>query len=443
MSVEPSRRACETLLWCVLFFAPAAFGATEWWSRALLEGMILCLAAMCAMRRDFSPSRGGLLRGLSFIVLLGAVQLLDLREATAPASWLPFTLERQRTLYALLLWSAYACLLWATSGVLRWEGAFRRACWAVFAIGLFVAVVGILQGGQGNAAYYGLRPIRHGLPFGPFTNRDHAATWMVASSFIGMGLLADGLRPTRVPLSERAAKQLLVLFALFVQLAAVKETASRGAMNALFASAVLTSFLVSRSLTRAKPRLFLGAGLAVAACAYLALLSYNTNWIGLPEGALDASTAYRLSMYQSGVWMLADFPLFGVGLGGFAGVFRAYQDRIVVGIVEHIHSSWLEVALETGLLIFVAFGAAILKPVFLLGWRLMSAKGNAWAVAAGCFGASLAIILHGFVEFSFQIPADAVLFIVLLGMVERLVAPTGPARVEGRHEDRSALISLH
>lgn len=431
------------LLWFVLFFAPAAFGATEWWSRGLLEGLIFCLALMCAMRRDFSPSRGGVLRGLLLIILLGAVQLMDLREANTPASWLPFTLERQRTLHALLLWSSYACLLWATSGVLRWEGAFRRTCLAIFAVGLFLAVVGILQSGQGNLAYYGLRPIRHGLPFGPFTNRDHAATWMVASSFVGMGLLVDGFGRTRVPLSERVAKQLLVFFVIVVQFVAIKETASRGAMNAFFASTFLMSFLISRSVASAKQRIYFGGGLAVVACAYLLLLSSNTNWLGLSEGALDTSTAYRISMYRSGALILADFPLFGIGLGGFEEAFRAYQDRIVVGIVEHVHSSWFEIALETGLLAFAAFCASVIKPLSLLGWRLMSAKGAGWAVAAGCFGAALAMILHGFVEFSFQIPAAAVLFIVLLGMVERLVVLMEPAPVAGRHDDSGALISLH
>lgn len=413
MSLEPPRRACEMMLWFILFFAPAAFGATEWWSRAVLESLIFILAAMCALRRDFSAPAGGPLWGFVWILVLGAFQLLQVRPLADPVGLLPFTLSRPQTLYALLMWAALAALLWAASGILRWEGALHRLSWAILLIGLFIAVVGILQRGQGNTAYYGIRPIRHGLPFGPFTNYNHAATWMVASACVGTGLFVKGFERGRAHLTERVARQVLVAFALLILIAGVLETKSRGGINALFTSAIVTAFLAAVAMPRARDRHITCAALILTGGAYAVFLYNNPRWSGFVDGALEASAAYRVSMYRSGLRMLADFPIFGIGLGNFANAFHPYQESFVVGLVDHVHSSWLEIALETGLLGIAAFGAFVLAPLAALGRRLTSIDFNSRAVAAGCFAALLAVTLHGFVEFSFQIPADAVIFVVL------------------------------
>lgn len=412
MSVEPSRRSCEAMLWLILLFAPAAFGSTEWWSRAVLESLIFSLAALCALRRDFSAPAGAPLYGFALVLIMGALQFVSVRPLAGPATLLPFTVSRPQTLYALLLWSSYASLLWAASGILRWEGALRRVFWAIFVIGLFIAVTGILQRGQGNAAYYGLRPIRHGLPFGPFTNCDHAASWMVASIFAGIGLFAEGFRRSRAPLTERVAKQILIVFALIVQLGAVWETASRGAINAFLVSALVTSYLAAGAMTGAIPRRLSRAGLVLAGCVYGVFIYFNPKSLGFVGGALDTSTAYRVSMYRSGLGMLTDFPFFGVGLGGFTSAFPAYQESLVVGLVEHVHSSWLEVALETGLLGVSAFALVLLAPLFKLGRHLSTSEISSGATTAGCFAALFSFLLHGVVEFNFQIPANAILFIV-------------------------------
>lgn len=429
MSLEPPRRACEVTLWFILFFAPAAFGATEWWSRAVIESLIFILAAMCALRRDFSAPTGGPLWGFVFILVLGVLQLAQARPLADPAGLLPFTLVRPQTLYAMLLWTAFAALLWSASGILRWEGALQRLSWAIFLIGLFIAVAGILQRGQGNTAYYGLRPIRQGNPFGPFTNYDHAASWMVVSIFFGVGLFAEGLRRARAPLTERLSKQLLIAFALIVQLAAVWETASRGAINALLASALVTAFLAAGALDRAWPRRLSRAGLVFAGLGYALFLYFNPKWLGFTAGGLDISAATRVSMYRSGLSMLADFPVFGTGLGSFRNSFQAYQEPFVTDIVDHIHSSWYEVALESGLLGLGFFGAAVFSPLIALGRRLASSEAVARAIVAGCFAAFFSFALHGLIEFSFQIPANAILFVVVVAVAAGFNPP--PVKIEG------------
>lgn len=308
----------------------------------------------------------------------------------------------------------------------------RRLTWVIVGVGFFIAIIGILQRGQGNTAYYGLRTIAWASnPFGPFTNYDHAAAWMVGSFCVGAGLFVEGFARGRVPMTERIAKQSLVAFALAVLIAGIVETGSRGGVNSLFASAVAVSILIAASSVRPGSRNSIVAVIVLVAVTYGHFLYKNPRWIGLERGTFDGSATYRLSMYRSGLRMLADFPAWGVGLGGFVNAFHSYQENIVVGLVDHVHSSWLEVALESGLLGLIAFGFGVLKPLTLIGRRLTKPDFSARVLAAGYFAALLAGLLQGVVEFSFQIPADAVLFVVLAGAVAVLagVLPKSTAAV--------------
>lgn len=419
MSAAPSRRACEGLLWFILFFAPAAFGATEWWSRAVLEGLIFCLAAMCAARRDFHVPVSAPLAGFGVILGIGCLQLLQAHPANQPLGLIPFTVSRPQTVYALMFWAALTALYWSASGIFRWDGALRRASWAIFGTGLFIAVVGILQRGQGNTAFYGFRPIRpDSVPFGPFTNPNHAANWMAASTLLGAGLVWDLLPRRSLPLSDRAAQTVLGAFLICLSGAAVLATRSRGGTHALLLSALFTAGLVA---IRGRLRLFLMGGVALAGAAYAGVLYAHPKWIGLVGSAADGSAGERLSMYRAGFRLLADFPVFGTGLGGFQTAFVAYKEPIVHAAVDHLHSSWLEVALEAGVFGAAALGASFLLPIAALGRRLAGAGSG--APAAGLFAAVLALVLHGLVDFNFQIAANAAVMAVILAAVTARLAP--------------------
>lgn len=425
MSVAPSRRACEGLLWFILFFAPAAFGATEWWSRAVLESLIFILAAVCSLRRDFAASWSVPLSGFAVVIAVGGLQLFNVHPLGQPAGFLPFTVAGPQTLYALLLWTALAALFWSSSGIFHWEGAVRRASWAIFGVGLFISIVGVLQRGQGNTAYYGVRLIRNNAhPFGPFPNPNHAANWMAASTLLGAGFFVEHLKLRRpIPMADRAAQIILGAFVLGVSIAAVLATRSRGASHALLLAALATAGLLSMPAIRGRLRPFLSGGLALAALAYAYFVSLHPKWIGLSGGGTDGSTADRVAMYRAGLRLLADFPVFGTGLGGFQQVFLTYQEHHLYGVVDHVHSSWLEVALEAGLVGAAAIGAAFLAPLAALGRRLARAGLGAGALPAGCFAASLALVLHGFLDFNFQIPANAALAVVLLATVSACLRP--------------------
>jgi len=121
------------------------------------------------------------------------------------------------------------------------------------------------------------------------------------------------------------------------------------------------------------------------------------------------------------VRLIRDFPLFGSGLGTFEIVYRQYQTTLVENVVDHAHNDYLEFAANTGFI-----GAAVLfMPIFYLLQRMIVAfledrHDYRRSITLGCIGGTLTILLHSLADFNLQIPANALVFAVILGIGYRV-----------------------
>jgi len=427
----------EGLLLFAVVFGPLAFGSVEPWSRAVLQIDLFLLLGVCALRRAPSfenPVYKTLLPALILLIILGALQRLNPRLPADPASWLPSTASALDTGRELVLWASYASLLWSAPQVLASRGAARRFAWTLFLLGAFVAVVGIMQRAHGNTAYYGLRAVRHGLPFGPYVNRDHGASFLVMSAMMGAGLFLSRWiefrgRESMGEKTDVAAAQAATVFLLGIIVFGIISSRSRGAVNAMAAAVWLTGLLATGFFKNARLRWGSRAIVGFGAFGYLVFLWNHPHWIGSILKTPDLSTAYRLSMYRGGLDMIRDFPLWGVGLGTLRSAFPAYQERMLIPVVDHLHSDWLEVAAEMGAAgaIVAAAGLTAFIGANITSWRRASSSSVRF-LTAGALAAIVAFICQEAVDFSFHIPGNAVIFLSIAAYVGSLSSPLG-----GRH----------
>ncbi|MCX5796841.1 MAG: O-antigen ligase family protein [Elusimicrobia bacterium] len=433
----PPEWLLESLLLSAVVFGPLAFGAVEPWSVAVLEGLLFTLGLLCLWRGFRSWDHLAyktLVPAAAFILLIGVLQYLNPRPLSAPAGLLPATVSRTATGRELVLWSAYAVLLLCVPQVLSSRAAVRRFAWTVLCLGTAIAIIGIIQRGTGNTAYFGLRPVRHHAePFGPYTNKNHAASMMAMCACLGFGVVSTRLLRLRREagmgrLFDLAAIQCLLYFLVAVTLFGVIRAGSRGGTHALVAAVFVTGLLAASFVERRWLRWLWRGALLCGVAGFGAFVWAHQAWIGWVLQSPDNATAYRLSMYESGWQMFRDFPIFGVGLGGIKDSFVPYQDSLIPGLVDHIHNDWLEVLLQTGLAGFavlaLGFGAFL--------WRgtrewLASPSREARLLAAGALAAVACFLFQSLVEFNFQIPANAVLFLSVLSLLnaQGLVAKTG------------------
>jgi O-antigen ligase len=112
--------------------------------------------------------------------------------------------------------------------------------------------------------------------------------------------------------------------------------------------------------------------------------------------------------------MLVKRPLLGWGLGAFPIVYPEFRSFYTTFFVNQAHNDYLQLLAETGLA-----GFSIAVWFLVLVFRHAAGKLENWAGTAsgaltmaallGCVG----ILVHSFLDFNLQIPANAALFYVL------------------------------
>jgi len=177
-------------------------------------------------------------------------------------------------------------------------------------------------------------------------------------------------------------------------------TQSRGAIVAV--ASVLVLGAVWRSGRRF--RLWLAGGLALAACVALILSGSAALQHLLLDNASDSpvrSLFGRMELWKRGLAMLADRPITGIGLNGFAVLLPQVDPalgQLDPSVRQHAHDLYLQTALDLGLPGLVAIAT--------LGWLAARAgvqsaqRGPATVrpLAIGLLLGLLAYALHGLVE---------------------------------------------
>jgi O-antigen ligase len=155
----------------------------------------------------------------------------------------------------------------------------------------------------------------------------------------------------------------------------------------------------------------------------------------------DIGLAGRTAIWRDSIGMVRDFPLFGVGLGAWPEIFPRYQSPPWSwGFYREAHNDYLELLAETG-----TIGFALLAWFFWVAGRRIihaprasdssrSERTYRLPVLAALLAAIGAMAFHEFIDFSLQIPANALLFTLLLALALRLGAGSEEQRAKSKEQ---------
>jgi O-antigen ligase len=416
-----------------LGFGPLAFGAVEPWAIFVLETSAALLLGLWIVRQ---ASLGELtVFGSPLFYPMGAFAALVFLQLIAGRS-----AYRQATIHGALLYCAYATFCFLGVQCLRKTSQIRFLAYAVCGYGFLVAAFGLLQSLSSDGGLYWIRvPRSGGWIYGPYVNHNHYAGLMellvpiplvLAFSQWGRGRRQKGLAIT----------------AAAVMAATIFLSGSRGGMVAFAVEmAVLAGFLVRRKK---------GRSTALALGAFLVIVAGLLTWLGgaelskrlasiQTETATEISGGTRLAIAHDGLKMFARKPLLGWGLGTFPDVYPQYRSFYTNLFVNQAHNDYLQLLIETGA---IGFGI-MLWFLCLTYYRAIKKLGN-WetdvngTVALATLLGVTGILVHSFVDFNLQIPANALLFYVLcvLAALEtRFVSPPGHLQLRRRSTVKSEL----
>lgn len=434
----------------------------------VVSSLLVLWALEMVLRKDYRLNLTPLLLPSAGLLLAG---LLSMINATSPGTAL-------QSLGQLFYFFAFYMFI-ANSVEREWE--IELLLGVILGSAFLASVYGILQ-------YFGVLPGAPGVPRGPLAiistmgNKNYLGGFLAC---LVVPALMLALRLRNWPLRA------LSLFALAVVIYTLVLIESDGAWLALGLSGAffLAGFLYSRLYRAIKLR---KGWLAIGAAGLFTLLALSSSSVQVgpspasgpassasPEAAgpsLESTLAIpvidqliKLWQRNSGrvrAWdwwvgweMLKAHPLLGAGIGHYKIQFLPYKAQFLatargkhykfyIQRAAQAHNEYVQVAAEMGGLGILA-GALALVMIFATGLRLLRrAEAKAKFIALALLAGVVASLTDALVSFPFHLPASALAFVLLLGLLnsryflDRVPVPTLTRVRELRIAPRASLTIL-
>ena len=349
-----------------------------------------------------------------------------LEVAGAREGWRPYSMNPRATEYAWLALIPCVAIFLVVQRLSRRE--VRKLALLFVGVAIAEAILGILQVGAGKDSL-----LRMGNPFGAsaatgtYINKNHFAALMamalpMALAFWAMETLppvdqhGERMREHPRHADAKLARRILWSLLVVLMLAALLFTRSRAGIGCGLAAlgAAILGLVWNAATLRLRAVLLSMAGAALLLAAYVGLTPILERFA--PE-ELALSYEGRLRIAGAALRGGLDFLPFGSGLGTFADVFRRYQVEGLTGFIDHAHNDYAEAFLELGVVgiaVVALFAAAYVMRWTVITARRLSRTLGYLQVSAGL--AVLAMAAHGFFDFNFHIPANAIFFSFLAGV---------------------------
>jgi O-antigen ligase len=287
------------------------------------------------------------------------------------------------------------------------------------------AVLMHLTGTDGD--WFGTPMVHSAQASGTYANRNHYAAFLYMALAMGVGLMIAGQSDRSADTWKKRMKhtiewilspKMVLRLSLCVLVIALTTTHSRMGNTAFFSSLIIAGVLgIALSRRAARNTVWLLASL-IAIDMFIV-----GSWFGVEKLAerIEQTTQQdvqdREEPARFTLPLIRDYPIFGAGPGSFYVAFPRYRPSSVVYFFEYAHNDYAQFAAESGV---VGLG---LMALFVLTTLFIALKAQ-WqrrdplmrGISFACIMGTIAVLIQAWVEFNLQIPANAVLFMVLLAL---------------------------
>lgn len=443
------------LLLLLLLWAPIPLGSNRVWAWSVLEVAVFALLAawLILWAAGLSRVSESLAKAWPALVLLALWLLhLSLYLMPLPPSWVEFLspeaarmqhltdaigVQRETMTLSVDPHASRAFLLksLAYSGVFVLVLALvnnRSRVLTLSRVLLYGAVLHAIYAvlmhlSEVNDEHFGTMIYHGAQASGTYVNRNHFAGFLEMMLAIGIGLLIAGLSDRRADSWKRFFSHLIewilspkmfLRLSLCILVIALTTTHSRMGNTAFFSALLVAGgigVLLSRHATR---------NTVVLLVSLVAIdLFIVGSWFGVEKLArrIEATTMQEVQVREEPaaytVPMIKDYPVFGAGPGTFYVTFPRYRPEKIVNFFDYAHNDYAQFAAETGL---VGLGLMGLLVILTLGVALVAQWQRRDPLMRGmsfaCLMGVTSILIHSWVDFNLQIPANAVFFMVLLAL---------------------------
>ena len=335
----------------------------------------------------------------------------------------------------LLLLVTYLAAFYLVLLVCQNRNGKKRLVYALIALGAFEAFYGLVQyltGWQQIFVYVKKYYLEEAT--GTYINRNHFAGLleMVLPLTVALALGLAGKLRVAAQLSEAKARNLLLATELFplilslflavtIFIALIFSRSRMGIISAI-ASLIVIFGLAGSSLPSKRIR-------TVSAALFFLGVIGIVIWVGsdpvmgrfeILGQEYSQAGENRISIWRDTLKLIHEHPWFGTGLGTFSVAYTSVQTVFLNHLVDHAHCDYLEAVSELGLpggiLLFGSVFWIVARAV--QDYRKMEDGVDA-TVCLGCIGSITTILVHSIADFNLYIPANALVFTVVLALAQR------------------------
>lgn len=454
----PLRRIVDGGIIALLVLSPLPAASVPGWSVLAIELTVAALAAAYVLlepKPRVNPEARGALRPVRyaaagvFAYLLfqvlplpsGLVRILSpatygFRRLYDPGfaglKFMTLSLVPGRTIEQGLELLAYFLLGFLVIRTVTHSSQVRRIISILAGCGVFQTLYGLSQlpAAAPRILFYP-KVFSLGSVTGTFVNRSHFSGYleMIVPLVVGlliarMNLFSFGVKGTReriqLMMSQGLAGNLALAGAVVIMSLGIARSNSRAGLVVLGTSFFLfVGFSVLAYGRAAYRELWIRNLIRITILVILVMALAIGIGSTIQRFALDNLLHEDRPLYWANIAdTLRAFPLFGTGLGTFAAVYPAYEARGGPELLlSHAHNDYLEYLSELGLA-----GAALLLGLVawlavrsFLVWRERRSP-EAKGLALGGIVALSGMAVHTVTDFNLHIPANLVLFTVVLGL---------------------------
>ena len=318
------------------------------------------------------------------------------------------------------LFAFYALLYFLLVQQLKTLRRIVGLAFIIVLVGSGEALFGLFQYLQGATAVLGFSIPNIGTVNATYINHNHFAGFLVMIIPLALGLLIG---------TTNLEKKFFVLLLSGIMGAALVLSLSRGGLLSFFVAVGGALLCIlrknQRSLNRHWPiYLILVLLVILGVAAYVMFVGVSSiAHRSLFETFFPQKEAFeqeiRFAIWHSALPLVKEFPLRGSGLGNFQFVFPRYRPPQVPqdSKVYHAHNDYLELWIEMGFpALLLACWAIIRLYREALRSYFQQSDPILTSLILGGLASITALLVHSFWDFNLHIPANALLFFIMLAL---------------------------
>ncbi len=255
-------------------------------------------------------------------------------------------------------------LLMLTLGrILDTPSRLRLALLTFMGFGLVVVAVGFAAtdmtdpSGARTAALSSIPTVRLPVPGLDSTGGRVNANALAAAALLVTSMALSLLLSRSTNRRDRVTLRPLALIVSLVGLVALAASRSRSAALAIW---LTCGIVLIRGVNAWWARLMAGVVVVVGPLVAGAIaLARTHDEFHLLADELWQTMDHRAGILRSGVALLTEAPWFGIGLNNFRHVYATDPTREVARVLPHVHNTFLQTALDVGVVGFAAYGVVL------------------------------------------------------------------------------------